>query len=40
VSAALREALAANPLAGDAFGGMVDFSVHRDEIGRETAMFK
>jgi hypothetical protein len=40
VNAALRETLKANPLAGPAFGSMVDFSVHRDELVRTNATYK
>jgi len=40
VSAALGEALKANALAGPAFGAMVDFSVHRDELLRTNAVYK
>lgn len=40
VSAALRETMKANPLAGPAFGSMVDFSGHRDELLRSTATYK
>lgn len=40
VSAALNEALEANPLAGPAFGSMVDFSEHRDYLSRTNAIYK
>lgn len=40
VDAALRDALRANPLAGPAFGSMVDFSQHRDELSRGDSNFK
>jgi hypothetical protein len=40
VDAALVEALRANPLAAPAFGSMVDFSKHRDELGRVDSVFK
>jgi hypothetical protein len=40
VTAALGEALKANALAGPAFGSMVDFSEHRDELLRTNASFK
>ncbi|HUI61965.1 MAG TPA: hypothetical protein VLX90_17195, partial [Steroidobacteraceae bacterium] len=40
VNAALRETLKANPLAGPAFGSMVDFTAHRDELARTNATYK
>jgi hypothetical protein len=40
VNAALSAALGANPLAGPAFGSMVDFTAHRDELGRANASLK
>jgi hypothetical protein len=40
VNAALRETMKANPLGGPAFGSMVDFTEHRDEIVRTTATYK
>jgi len=40
VNAAVREAVSADRLAPVAFGAVVDFSVHRDEVGRATAAFK
>jgi hypothetical protein len=40
VNTALEEALKANPLAAPAFGSMVDFSRHRDELGRVDSVFK
>jgi len=40
VNAALREALKANPMAGPAFGSMVDFKPHRDYLARTNATYK
>lgn len=40
VTAALREALKANPLAGPATDSMVDFTQHRDELARTNATYK
>jgi len=40
VNAALQAALKANPLSGPAFGSMVDFSAHRDELARTNAIYK
>jgi hypothetical protein len=40
VNAALRDALRANSLAAPAFGSMVDFSQHRDELSRGDSTFK
>jgi hypothetical protein len=40
VNAAIRETLKANPLDGPAFGSMVDFSSHRDELLRTKATYK
>ncbi|MGO9802089.1 MAG: hypothetical protein ACLPTM_05780 [Steroidobacteraceae bacterium] len=40
VNAALREALKAAPLAGPAFGSMVDFAPHRDYLSRTNATYK
>ncbi|HVO48076.1 MAG TPA: hypothetical protein VMT29_17275 [Steroidobacteraceae bacterium] len=40
VGAALRETLKANPLAGPAFGSMVDFTAHRDELSRTNVTYK
>lgn len=40
VNAALRELVGANSLAGPAIGSMVDYSVHRDSLGTETATLK
>lgn len=40
VDAALGAAIKANGLAGPAFGSMVDFSHHRDDLGRAEAVFK
>ncbi len=40
VNAALMDALKANPLAGPAFGSMVDFTVHRDYLARSSATYK
>jgi hypothetical protein len=40
VNKALGEAVKANPLAGPAFGSMVDFSVHRDSLVRGDVTYK
>lgn len=40
VNAALREAMAAQPLGGPAFLSMVDYSKHRDELWRGTGVYK
>jgi hypothetical protein len=40
VDAALRDMLKANPLAGPAFGSMVDSTGHRDVLARTTATYK
>jgi hypothetical protein len=40
VNAALSAAIGANSLASPALGSMVDFSVHRDELGRANASLK
>ncbi len=40
VNAALQDALKANPLAGPAFGSVVDFTVHRDYLARSSATYK
>jgi len=40
VNAALRDAMKANPLGGQAFGSMVDFKAHRDGLARTTATYK
>jgi len=40
VNAALGAALKASPFAGPAFGSMVDFSGHRDELDRTDAVYK
>lgn len=40
VSAALRETISANTLATPAFNSMVDFTPHRDYLGRSNAIFK
>lgn len=40
VNAALDQALKASPLTGPAFGSMVDFSGHRDELARTNATYK
>ncbi len=40
VNAALGETLKAAPLAGPAFGSMVDFSAHRDYLARTNATYK
>jgi len=37
---ALRAALKANPMAGPAFGSMVDFTVHRDYLTHSNAVYK
>jgi len=37
---AIRETLKASPLAGPAFGSMVDFSAHRDDLAQTEATFK
>jgi len=39
-NAALRAALGENALAGPAFSSLVDYSVHRDDLGRANATFK
>lgn len=39
-NAALMQNLKANPTVGPAFGSMVDFSVHRDELVRTNATYK
>jgi len=39
-TAALREALKTNALAGPAFGAVVDFSAHRDYLGHTNAIYK
>jgi hypothetical protein len=39
-NAALRETLKASPLAGPAFGSMVDFAPHRDYLLRTSATYK
>jgi hypothetical protein len=39
-SAAVREAMRTNPLGGEAFTSMVDFSAHRDDLLRTTAAYK
>jgi hypothetical protein len=39
-SAAVREAMRTNPLGGEAFTSMVDFSAHRDDLLRTTAVYK
>jgi hypothetical protein len=39
-NAALRETLKATPLAGPAFGSMVDFAPHRDYLSRTNATYK
>jgi hypothetical protein len=38
--AALGAAMKANPLAGPAFGSMVDFTVHRDYLSHSSAVYK
>jgi hypothetical protein len=40
VNAALDEELQSNPLGGAAFGSMVDFSAHQDELARSNATYK
>jgi hypothetical protein len=40
VNAAIGEAMKSNTLAGPAFGSMVDFSQHRDELSRGDMVFK
>ena len=40
VNAAVAEAAKANPLGGSAFGSMVDFTQHRDELLRANATYK
>ncbi len=40
VNAALQERLKANPLGGTAFGSMVDYTVHRDELARTNVTYK
>ena len=40
VNAALNAALGSDPLAGVAFGSMVDFVPHRDDLSRANAVFK
>lgn len=40
LNAALGAALGANPLAGPAFGSMVDFALHRDSLARGDATLK
>ena len=40
VNAALQESLKANPMAGPAFGSMVDFTAHRDSLDRTNAVYK
>ena len=40
VNAALGEAMKTNPLAGPAFGSMVDFTPHRDSLARTNATYK
>jgi len=40
VNAALRETLKSNPLDGPAFGSMVDFTPHRDDLVRTNATYK
>jgi DNA-binding protein YbaB len=38
--AAISESLKASPLSGPAFGSMVDFTAHRDELARTDATYK
>jgi|SRR5579862_3290818 len=40
VNAALREALKGSPFAGPAFGSMVDFEGHRDDLSRTEGVYK
>jgi hypothetical protein len=40
VNAALREAMRSQPLGGPAFLSMIDFSKHRDELWRDTSVYK
>ncbi len=40
VDAAVSELLRANPLIGQAFGSMIDFTAHRDYLSRTTAVYK
>jgi hypothetical protein len=40
VNAALRDRMKANPLGGPAFGSMVDFTAHRDNLVRTNATYK
>jgi hypothetical protein len=40
VNAALRSAMAAQPLGGPAFDSMIDYSKHRDELWRGDGVFK
>lgn len=40
VNAALEAALKASPFAGPAFGSMVDFTPHRDQLARTNGTFK
>ncbi len=40
VNAALQERLKAHPLGGQAFGSMVDFTAHRDELARTNVTYK
>jgi hypothetical protein len=40
VGAAVREALRTNPLGGPAFGSMVNFTEHRDNLSRTNATYK
>jgi hypothetical protein len=37
---ALGAAMKANPMAGPAFGSMVDFTVHRDYLTHTNAVYK
>jgi len=40
VNAALDQAIKSNPLSGPAFGSMVDFSGHRDDLAHTNATYK
>jgi hypothetical protein len=40
VNAAIRDAVKTNALLAPAFGSMVDFSAHRDDLARTNATYK
>jgi hypothetical protein len=40
VNGAIRDSLKANPLSGPAFGSMVDFPAHRDDLARTNGTYK